>query len=199
MRVQDLLDLSRNSQLATSHPEMRYVGERFVDPIYAGSHERMAVIMANYQFMADNEWYLHLLENWTACDDVGLFCDDLRELLTTAPKSILLQSMSSTEIELWESLPEQFEVWRGCGEWNEMGLSWTLDVERARNFMKNCRYYCPNNDTVQLLSAMVNKHDVILRLDRGESEVIVLQPLEIEYLEYHEPDYSDRYSQQSSY
>lgn len=78
--------------------------------------------------------------------------------------------MDEEELEKYNSLPEQVEIYRGVGDPKyKYEFSWTLDYNKAEWFANRF-----DSDTPTIYSCLINKKDIITYIDsRGESEVIV--------------------------
>ena len=78
--------------------------------------------------------------------------------------------MDSAELVAYRSLPARLTVFRGCGEINMLGASWSLDRDVAARFLTLNRY----RQTAPLLVTATLRRDRVLalKLDRDESEII---------------------------
>jgi len=92
----------------------------------------------------------------------------LRRLLP--PSGPVLEMMDSAELVAYRSLPARLTVFRGCGEINMLGASWSLDRDVAARFPTLNRY---RQTAPLLVTATVRRDRVLaLKLDRDESEII---------------------------
>jgi hypothetical protein len=82
--------------------------------------------------------------------------------------------MSDTDIRIFDSLPEQIEVWRGTSHKRGVdGLSWTLNEERAVWFAQR---FCSNSRVPLVAKGIVKKGDVLAYFgDRKEREIISMR------------------------
>jgi len=79
--------------------------------------------------------------------------------------------MSQEDAVIFDSLPEQIEVWRGTNLKRQIaGLSWTLDQEKAIWFAQRAE------STRLVATGMVNKRDVLAYFGvRGEREIVSMR------------------------
>jgi len=117
--------------------------------------------------------YLRVLgAAWTSCDNVGHHRDYIAYLLRSVGRVRRREMMTAPERVVWDSLPSEFTVWRGCYAFNARGLSWSLDESIAREFPFKHRYRAPGKPV--LLEAILKKAEVILKMGRGEAEIIAM-------------------------
>jgi hypothetical protein len=85
--------------------------------------------------------------------------------------------MSEKDICVFDSLPEQIELWRGTSHTSIGGLSWTLDQEKAIWF---ARRFCTNSRVPLVAKGTVAKGDVLAYFgERDEREIVSLRVLKI--------------------
>ena len=89
--------------------------------------------------------------------------------------------MNKEELVFYEKLPKTLEIYRGCYDFNQDGLSWSLDKEIAKGFISLNRYKQEKKIPL-LVSGLASKKDVVIKLDRDEQEVIVFDVLKIKVL-----------------
>lgn len=78
--------------------------------------------------------------------------------------------MTAAERAAYDALPSRVTIYRGCGDHNIFGTSWTLDESIARQFPFFHRYRVADP---LLVTAQVNKRAILaLKQDRDEQEVI---------------------------
>jgi hypothetical protein len=120
----------------------------------------------------DHEVWLELLgHEWTRCDTVRYHLPTLRRVLGVAGP--LLSMMKLEEQTAFAALPECLTVYRACSGRFLRGVSWSLNPDVARGFIKLGRYRV--SDPV-LVTAKVQKKDVLaLKLDREEEEIITFK------------------------
>ena len=125
------------------------------------------------------EWLTLLGEEWSSCDNISQYADELWDtpfcFLADEPLKQRKYLMTDQEIEALEGLPDVVTVYRGCFKNNKHGLCWTLDRATAEKFPTQHRYR--QNDQPLLIQASIRR-DLILALflDRNEAEVIALRP-----------------------
>lgn len=156
---------------------MPQLSQQLVDPFGPGvdSYSRMGTVLRNHAHMSRLDWFAQLGRAWTACDDVARHRHLLRAVLKGAARSELDAMMEPHELAAFAELPERLVVWRGCYPSNRAGLSWTLDREVAERHVSRSRYQ-QRGAFPLLRRANARKDRAILKLDRDESEVIVLNP-----------------------
>lgn len=71
-------------------------------------------------------------------------------------------------------MPDEFVVWRGCHDFNVDGLSWTTSRDTAAKFPFLNRYRQSEKHAL-LIEAMCKRSGAVLKLDRGEDEVITYE------------------------
>jgi hypothetical protein len=120
----------------------------------------------------NHEAWLKLLGlEWTRCDNVRHHQPRLRRVLGMGGP--LLPMMDNAEQTTFAALPDRLTVYRGCSSRFLRGVSWSLNPDVARGFVKLARYRVP--DPV-LVTAIVRKQDVLaIKLDRQEEEVITFK------------------------
>ncbi len=109
---------------------------------------------------------------WTSCDNLGLHRDDIAKILRGAGATARREMMTQKERAAWKVLPVEFTIWRGCHSFNANGLSWSLDESVARRFPLLHRYRASGRPI--LLQAIVKRNDVVLKMGRGEAEIIAM-------------------------
>ena len=98
----------------------------------------MAHLIALHDQMDRPDWVRLLGESWSVCDNIGRHRLALRRLLP--PSGPVLEMMDSAEMVAYRSLPARLTVFRGCGEINMLGASWSLDRDVAARFTTLNRY-----------------------------------------------------------
>jgi hypothetical protein len=116
-------------------------------------------------------WWRLLGEQWSMCDNIAAWSDVLRALLAQAPRHQVEQMMDQAERETLAAMPAEFTVWRGCYAFNLDGLSWSTNRAIAAGFPFLNRYRRGDASPL-LVEAVCRRGEAILKLDRGESEVI---------------------------
>ncbi len=81
--------------------------------------------------------------------------------------------MEPAEADAYKALPDRWTVFRGCGETNLLGASWSLERETAARFPLLNRY---RQARPLLVTATVRKaHVLAVKLDRQEAEIITFR------------------------
>ena len=135
---------------------------------FADSYSRMDDVIELCFAMQTTDWYTLLGEEWTGCDNIGLYRLALQKLVpSTGP---VAEMMSLEERSAYDSLPDRLTLYRGCGHINKLGASWSLDRTVAARFPYLNRY---RQKRPILVTAEVSKAKVLaVKLDRAEVEVI---------------------------
>jgi len=120
--------------------------------------ERLAQMFADVWIDSENIWQHQ--------EVIG---DLINQVKDTELKDCL---MSEDDYLRYQLLPKTVEVYRGCLDHNQQGLSWTLDKEKAIWFAQR---FQREGITPMVLSGRVNKSDILFYTDgRSESEVVVV-------------------------
>ena len=117
------------------------------------------------------DWYTLLGEEWSVCDNIGLYRKDLKfcMFLCCTPHTCP-EMMGEQERAALAALPERVTIYRGCGPSNMIGCCWSLDRDIAASFPYLNRY---QQDEPLLVTATVKRDRIVaLKLDRNEQEVI---------------------------
>lgn len=141
---------------------------------WANSYERLPILMA--QKRHDENWFEALGNEWSATDNQWRFADQLKHIFRKSTRQLLDKMMTSNEHEALAMLPDVVLVFRGQDHTLPFGLSWSLEQKIAEQFPFNSRYRCTN--PVLLIAAIPKQSIVALKLDRDESEAIILPPTE---------------------
>lgn len=138
---------------------------------YCDSYTRMPFLLAVRPVMESDEWWVLLGQEWSGCDNIGMFTPALRTAMHEASQADFKQMMPP---ELWtahERLPARLTVYRGCYQCNKDGLSWSMSKSVASSFPFLNRYFRPGEQPL-LLTGTVDRSRAVLLLDRDEEEVI---------------------------
>ena len=120
-----------------------------------------------------NRYYRILQEWWSSCDHMGHLVEDFK-ILFENQGSVPYEKYTKDNKRFYDSLPEEFTIYRGCGADASDGLSWTTDKKIAYKFARGHRYIPVKRP--RLLSATIRKswHDIVfVSNDRKESEVVL--------------------------
>lgn len=121
--------------------------------------------------MNHEAWLKLLGHECTRFDAVRHHVPTLRRVLGVAGP--LLPMMDTGEQTAFGALADKLTVYRGCSVRFLRGVSWSLNPDVARGFIKLARYRV--SDPV-LVTATVRKQDVLaIKLDRQEEEIITFK------------------------
>jgi hypothetical protein len=139
---------------------------------FESSYSRLPLILELRPYMRESVWFRLLGEEWSGCDNIGVHGREIRRAV--GAKANIKQMMTASERRKLEAMPEKVTVYRGCGNRNLRGLSWSTDRAIAEKFPKMMRYHAP--DPI-LATAEVFKRDIVaFKTGRNESEIITLKP-----------------------
>ena len=141
---------------------------------FANSYSRAEILLAHCPKytngrVAGAEWFNFLGCNWSICDNIGSFREELRKIFLISSGAQLQAMMTTEEREAWHKLPDEIEAWRGCEAHDDDGLSFSLCKDTAAKFPFLHRYKARSPT---LITAMIPKRKAVLKLDRQESEII---------------------------
>ena len=136
---------------------------------HSDSYSRMGMVLSLQERMRGDEWLRLLGDNWTTCDNIADHFDELFGAIESWGCPIE-EMMTTEEKKAYDVLPDTITVYRGCGEHNTAGFSWSLDAAVARRFPLLNRYRVAKPI---LVTATVSKNFIVaVKLDRSEHEVI---------------------------
>ncbi len=138
---------------------------------WCNSYERLPTLLRFRREMSAPDWWRLLGELWSMCDNIAAHKERLRAYLMKASGRNLLAMMRNHERRALGYLPPMVTVYRGCYGVNRDGLSWTLCREVAERFPTLLRYK-RTGDLPLLLTGVVERNRVVLKLGRHEREVI---------------------------
>lgn len=141
---------------------------------YANSYTRMEAVLMAWPAMRHRAWLRILGREWSTCDNIAAYLPALRSLLANLPKSDLACMMTRDERDQWATLPKTFTAYRGCYlELNRDGICYSLERDVAAKFAGQYHRYRASGTPV-LVTAKCRRSRAVLKLDRGEQEVIAL-------------------------
>lgn len=147
--------------------------------ITCSSYERLPALLKLWGFMDESDWLTVLGQYWSCCDNIAEHVDGLWDSPIGMRAYPIREMMDEDELAVYENLPDEIIVYRGCYKRNKWGLSWTLEESVARKFPFLTRYYKPEQQAI-LVKAIAKKSSVIaIKLDRNESELITCRPKHI--------------------
>jgi hypothetical protein len=135
---------------------------------YANSYTRMDEILKFRNKLTRPDWLALIGEGWACCDNLINYYGVLRRILqTTGP---LRAMMKPQENAAYDALPEKITIYRGCGQANMMGMSWTVDKAVANSFPYTNRYKVP--DPLLVTSTVFKRKVLAFKKGRDEDEII---------------------------
>jgi hypothetical protein len=134
---------------------------------------RMDALLTMQSYIEEEEWFRLLGRHWSACDRIGADGKVLRRILRSATPVQIDMMMTDRERAFRDQLPEKFIAYRGCYELNRDGLSYSSRKEIAEKFPFLARYRQQSGQPL-LLTARVDRIKAIVKLDRGEREIIAV-------------------------
>lgn len=138
---------------------------------WCDSYSRLPQLLELAGRMERREWLQLLGREWSSCDNIGPHRLQLRALLP--PAGPVPELMESAEADAYLALPDRLTIYRGCGERNLLGASWSLERETAARFPLIHRY---RQARPLLVTATVRKaHVLAVKLDRQEAEIITFR------------------------
>jgi hypothetical protein len=144
--------------------------------VWACSYSRAEVLLENCPLVfqgggrvSGTEWFKVLGEWWVSCDNIGAYRTIFRSILRKASQAQLQAMMNDEERAKWKQLPDKIQAWRGCEANDRTGLSFSLSQETARRFPFLRRYLA---ELPSLITATIPRKSAVLKLERGEEEVI---------------------------
>lgn len=143
---------------------------------WANSYTRAEVLLENCPLVFQGggkvhgtEWFKVLGEWWPSCDNIGAYRTLFRFILRKASQAQLQAMMNDEERAKWKQLPDTIQAWRGCEAHDSTGLSFSLSQKTARRFPFLRRYHA---ESPSLITASIPRRSAVLKLERGEDEVI---------------------------
>lgn len=121
----------------------------------------------------DVEWWLLARDVWIDSENVHEHYDEWRSIFTSDHDN-RAALMLDDELDVLAAKGERFTIYRGCAEPDFVGLSWTLDRERATWFaQRSARLH--GGDHGWLLVGRVRRSNVVAYFTtRSEEEIVVL-------------------------
>jgi hypothetical protein len=155
-----------------SHSNYSTEADRLRDALrFCNSYSRLPSMLSLYPSSHQSAWFEVLGEEWSCCDNVGNYRNELGEIFITATRSDFELMMVDDERQTFGTLPDEIIVYRGCYPINIDGLSWSLSKDVAARFPKMARYQRADSQPL-LLTGKILKSDCILKLDRREQEIV---------------------------
>lgn len=108
---------------------------------------------------------------WSCCDNISAHALSLHFIFKSATRRHLNEMMTEEERSAFADLPKTISAYRGAYPVNIEGFSYTLDKGVAKRFPTLNRYRI-SGATPILINVEIPKRYCVLKLDRGEHEVI---------------------------
>jgi len=105
------------------------------------SYSRLGAIYRLYHHMQRADWFNLLGLWWSSCYNIRRYRLALKALMGT--EGPIREMMDEEEQVAYDALPDTITVYRGCGEINKVGASWTTDRSVAEKFPFYGRYLTP--------------------------------------------------------
>lgn len=108
--------------------------------------------------------------NWSSCDNFHLHTPTLLEAFKASKMNAT--EHSNEECKVWfDSLSDEITVFRGCERSNVQGLSWTTELDVAKNFASPNRGMSLIDPVI--VSAVISKADAFFACnERNEFEIV---------------------------
>lgn len=113
---------------------------------------------------------------WSRCDDTWHMQDYLIRALRHHAPAILPED----EQKVFDALPDQVRVYRGCSRTRIMSASWTTERTMAENFARGHRFI-PVPDPV-IATGMIAKSDIFLTNNQRKEDEVLLDPYKLREL-----------------
>lgn len=124
-------------------------------------------------------WVSVLGEVWDMCDNIGHHAELLEDIISDRLNSPQPMMMEGDELRIYQSLPDEVTIYRGCYKINKWGFSWSLNRDVAARFPFLSRYYRRDEQPI-LVKAKVKKVNIMaVKNGRGEEEIITFNPKHI--------------------
>ncbi len=168
---------------------------------HCNSYTRFPTLLSMADEIVDDEgnhdfsaWLKVLGENWSICDNIGKFTEELEEALSWDGRlnTPCPEMMDEEEQAAYDALPDSVVIYRGCYAVNKWGFSWSLSREVAAKFPFLGRYY-RRDEQALLVKARVPKSNIMaVCLGRDEQEIITYNPKHISTSHLKAPDTFDK-------
>lgn len=137
-----------------------------------GRPDRLAELIEAAHLYEGADWLWALGDLWQGLEGIGMYQYEILEQLFYRLDNIdtvIPELMDKEERTAFESLPDEFVIYRGCRPLNVRGFSWSLNREVALKFA-----YRFETEVPMLLTARIPKtRAAALKLGREEQEIIV--------------------------
>lgn len=134
--------------------------------------QNLMLYLILYLKWSNIEWHCLLKQNWSGCDDMYPYTQDLIELFADDWMSEIDHLIGEECREWWEGLPSLITIYRGCEIDRTDGLCWTTSREVAVRFAKGHRGMKLIKPVIA--QCRVRKNEIFYATnDREEFEIVV--------------------------
>jgi hypothetical protein len=182
-RRRDKARLAIERHSCTQHERHRKAALQAIEYyfLYANSEERLSWVLSLIEFAPPEMFWPALMDAWSGGDDTWHARSRLLQVLRAMPPAASF--FSPAQRALFDPLPAQVKVFRGCSRPRLHGIAWTTDRTVAEGFARgHCGIRVP--EPVVASAVIPKKYIFFVTDDRSEREVVLnprrLQNLKIE-------------------
>ncbi|HEX3341632.1 MAG TPA: hypothetical protein VHT68_20955 [Pseudolabrys sp.] len=136
----------------------------------AGSHHRTPELIHVLELCDSEVFWPLFLDMWPVMENAGAYNAWLCDMLRARHEIDHFSNYAEPEDRaFYDSLPNEFEVFRGSGDFNVKAFSWTLDRKTAEFFA--CYHRFAGYKTRLVSTARIRKRDVFFVFDGTEKEI----------------------------
>ena len=89
---------------------------------FTDTYSRLPVLLTLVPFCTSQHWFRLLVDSWTLCDNIGVhWLKGLSNIFRFSERVDIEQMMDEKERKAHAALPETFQAWRGCYDFNKDG------------------------------------------------------------------------------
>jgi len=132
---------------------------------------RLDAFLQTLEFLTDEEFNELLAEIWVDSENIWQNKTAWENLFKYEAFNKNL-FMSDDDLASYKSLPEKFTIYRGTKPNRELGMSWTLDEDKAAWFAR--RLTRKSEKAIVIQAEMTKEHTLAYLGERNESEIITL-------------------------
>jgi len=140
---------------------------------FCDSHERAELMMDAIIFEPSEIFWPVIINNWSACDGSYHVASALLRLMRVHSRHDRRKWMSAEQREIYDTLPDPVEVWRGTAREHVRSIAWSTSRSVAERFATGMRAG-PFADPVIAHAFIPKEH--IFWADEGSEQEIVLDP-----------------------
>lgn len=136
--------------------------------------------------MTDEEYFQNLGDIWCQIENLWRHQSLLSEMLNPGDRDLRKRRLMMTgdERAVYDELPENVMIYRGCGPNNKRGWSWTLNADRARWFAMRGYGVIRLAFGGSVLNGRCDRESIIAYLGRRHEEEIVVDPTDVTIMEH---------------